>query len=175
MRRFLAASLLFALAGCGGGGGSSTPAPAPTLAPTATPAPSPTGSVGPVLQTNTLAGSAGFVSTSGLTVYVLSADSFNNSTCFASNGCSGLWPLIGVPSGAKMGNGFSSFPRSDGFTQLAYNGNPLYTYSGDSAAGQTNGNGIHSFGGVWTIARPGIANAPGTPAPTSTPGGGGGY
>ncbi|MBV8601391.1 MAG: hypothetical protein JO359_07490 [Candidatus Eremiobacteraeota bacterium] len=168
---------LFAVAvtGCGGGGGSSSPSVLPTSNPTQAPTQSPTQAPGPVLQTATLAGGSGFVAPSGLTVYVLSADSFNNSTCFASNGCTGIWPVVTVPSGAHMANGFSSFPRPDGLTQLAFNGNPLYTYAGDSGAGQTNGNGIHSFGGVWSIARPGMANAPGVPAPTSTPGGNGGY
>jgi predicted lipoprotein with Yx(FWY)xxD motif len=73
------------------------------------------------------------------------------------------------------GNGWTVFQRSDGNLQLAYNGWPLYTYSGDSASGQTNGNGITSFGGVWTIARPNMANAPGVPAPTAPPNVNGGY
>jgi predicted lipoprotein with Yx(FWY)xxD motif len=116
------------------------------------------------LSTAQLAGSAGYVATNGFTVYVLSSDSFNNSTC-ASNGCAGVWPVLAPPGGgAPMSTGWSSFVRADGKTQLSYNGWPLYTYSGDSAAGQSNGNGITSFGGVWSIARPGMAAAAGTPS-----------
>jgi predicted lipoprotein with Yx(FWY)xxD motif len=33
-------------------------------------------------------------------------------------------------------------------SQLEYNGHPLYTYSGDTGPGQTNGEGI---GGVWHV------------------------
>jgi len=106
----------------------------------------------------------GYVSTAGFTVYVLSSDSFNNSTCTSTSGCTGVWPVLAPPDGtAPMPTGWSSFVRSDGKTQLSYNGWPLYTYSGDSAAGQTNGNGINAFGGVWSIARPGMAAAAGTP------------
>lgn len=169
----LATVLALAFAGCGGGGGGYS-------APMSNQTPAPTTSTGPVLQTAVLAGSNGFISPSGRTVYVLSADFANTSTCTIASGCVGLWPIVIVPSGAKMGAGFSSFPRTDGLgAQLAFNGWPLYTYSGDSASGQTNGNGIVSFGGTWSIARPTMASAPnppgGTPAPTSTPGGGGGY
>jgi predicted lipoprotein with Yx(FWY)xxD motif len=32
-----------------------------------------------------------------------------------------------------------------------YHGWPLYTYSGDSGPGQTNGEGITSFGGTWYV------------------------
>jgi len=109
-------------------------------------------------------GSAGYVSPTGFTVYVLSADSFNNSTCTSTSGCTGVWPVLAPPSGSPMSTGWSSFVRTDGLTQLSYNGWPLYVYSGDTAAGQTNGNGINSFGGVWSIARPGMAAAAGTPS-----------
>ena len=34
--------------------------------------------------------------------------------------------------------------------QVTYNGHPLYTYSGDSAAGQANGEGS---GGVWFVVK----------------------
>jgi predicted lipoprotein with Yx(FWY)xxD motif len=173
MKKLFAAALLFAVAGCGGGGystpasGSSTPTPAPSSSATSAPA--------SVLQTATLAGSPGFVASNGHTVYVLSADSFNSSACTSASGCTGLWPVISPPSGTTPGNGWTVFMRSDGTLQLAYNGNPLYTYSGDSASGQTNGNGINSFGGVWTIARPNMANAPGVPQPTAPPNQNGGY
>jgi predicted lipoprotein with Yx(FWY)xxD motif len=39
--------------------------------------------------------------------------------------------------------------RSDGSTQVTYNGKPLYFYAGDVAPGDTNGN----YPG-WAIARP---------------------
>jgi predicted lipoprotein with Yx(FWY)xxD motif len=47
------------------------------------------------------------------------------------------------------------FTRPDNSqSQLAYNNHPLYQYAGDSAAAQTHGNGLMSFGGTWTVARP---------------------
>ena len=39
--------------------------------------------------------------------------------------------------------------RSDGSVQAAYDGHPLYTYVGDSAPGQANGNGLNLNGGLW--------------------------
>jgi predicted lipoprotein with Yx(FWY)xxD motif len=38
--------------------------------------------------------------------------------------------------------------------QVEYNGHPLYTFVGDSAPGQTNGQGK---GGVWFVVTPDIA------------------
>ena len=38
---------------------------------------------------------------------------------------------------------------SSGSMQVTYNNWPLYTFSGDGAAGRVNGQGIKSFGGVW--------------------------
>jgi predicted lipoprotein with Yx(FWY)xxD motif len=39
--------------------------------------------------------------------------------------------------------------RSDGKPQVTYNGHPLYLFSGDSNSGDTNGEGISAFGGIW--------------------------
>ena len=33
---------------------------------------------------------------------------------------------------------------------MTYNGRPLYRFSGDHKAGDTNGQGINEFGGIWT-------------------------
>ena len=172
MNKLFAAAFLVAVAGCGGGGGYSAPSsgssnPAPASSSTAAPS--------SVLQTMTLNGSSGFVAPNGHTVYVLSSDSFNSSSCTIASGCTGLWPVVAPPAGTVAGNGWTVFNRTDGGQQLAFNGWPLYTYSGDSASGQTNGNGINSFGGVWTIARPTTSNAPGVPAPTASPNATGGY
>ncbi|HEV7626309.1 MAG TPA: hypothetical protein VGO89_07420, partial [Streptomyces sp.] len=52
-------------------------------------------------------------------------------------------------------------------------GHPLYTFSGDSAPGQTKGQGINLNGGVWTVVTPAGApdtNPAGAPAPGSGPG-----
>jgi predicted lipoprotein with Yx(FWY)xxD motif len=39
--------------------------------------------------------------------------------------------------------------RSNGATQVTYNGHPLYTYVGDSAPGQASGNDVKLNGGFW--------------------------
>jgi predicted lipoprotein with Yx(FWY)xxD motif len=39
--------------------------------------------------------------------------------------------------------------RSDGSVQATYDGHPLYTYVGDGAHGQANGNGLNLNGGLW--------------------------
>ena len=47
--------------------------------------------------------------------------------------------------------------RSDGARQVADNGRPLYRYSGDTKAGDTNGDGI---GSVWHVVTLGAASSP---------------
>jgi predicted lipoprotein with Yx(FWY)xxD motif len=140
------------------GGATSGGAAMPYIAATATPEPigsptaSPTNASAP-LSTANLAGSPGFVNASGFTVYVFDADlsQANASTCNGS--CAGVWPPVTPPSGA-LPAGWTSFQRLDGTMQLAYKGRALYTYVGDPAAGNTNGDGINAFGGIWHIARP---------------------
>jgi predicted lipoprotein with Yx(FWY)xxD motif len=51
-----------------------------------------------------------------------------------------------------------STTRSDGTEQLTVGGHPVYTFQGDSAPGQTNGQGITIDGGLWTVVSP--AGAP---------------
>ena len=156
------------VAGCGGGGGGGSTAPVISGGNSATAAPAP-------LATAVLAGSMGYVAPDGHTVYVLSADTFNNSVCTSGSGCLGLWPIVTPPGGATIqaSSGWWTFTRPDALQQLEYAGWPLYEYAGDSAPGQTNGNGIVSFGGTWSIARPNMAVAGGTPTPP--PGGGFSY
>ena len=116
--------------------------------PTATPAAT-------TLATATLLGTAGFVAPSGRTAYVLSGDTTASLACTVASGCTAAWPPIAPPAGVALSTGFTVYMRSDnGAAQLAYNGHPLYNYAGDSGADQTNGNGIVSFGGTWTVARP---------------------
>ena len=71
--------------------------------------------------------------------------------------------------------------RPDGTMQATYDGHPLYTYVGDSAAGQAKGNGINISGGVWwemTVSgvKPATTSTSGNSGGgTSTGGGGYGY
>jgi predicted lipoprotein with Yx(FWY)xxD motif len=41
--------------------------------------------------------------------------------------------------------------RTDGTRQVTYAGHPLYRFVGDSAAGQTSGQGLDDFGGAWYV------------------------
>jgi hypothetical protein len=45
-------------------------------------------------------------------------------------------------------------PRADGINQVSYGELPLYRFAGDKAPGDTNGEGIMAFGGVWLAAQP---------------------
>jgi CxxC motif-containing protein (DUF1111 family) len=67
------------------------------------------------------------------------------STC--NGGCATSWPPLLVSDGAASGvANLGTITRNDGTEQASYNGRPLYFYSGDSAAGDANGDGL---GGVW--------------------------
>ncbi len=95
----------------------------------------------------------------GKTLYVFANDTDGTSTC--TGGCADTWPpLTGDRSDVVPGTGvsgtFDTTTRDDGSTQITHNGQPLYYYSGDEAAGDAKGDGI---GGVWSIAPVGEAAA----------------
>jgi predicted lipoprotein with Yx(FWY)xxD motif len=85
----------------------------------------------------------------GLTLYWFAPDTASRSACYGS--CAAYWPPVKGP--AKAGPGvtgkLSALTRSDGSVQAVYDGHPLYTYVGDNAPGQANGNGLNLNGGLW--------------------------
>lgn len=88
--------------------------------------------------------------TQGLTLYYRTSDSAS-SVCDSSNGCSSSWPPLlsaSVPTVAGSLPGKLTVQTNANGSQVEYNGHPLYTFSGDSAAGQMNGQGL---GGVWFV------------------------
>ena len=92
----------------------------------------------------------------GRTVYVLTSDGKTSLPCPDDNGCTKVWPDISLPDGvsaAKAGDGLDASLRGTkkvgAETYPTYNGWLVYEFSGDSAAGQGNGEGIKSFGGTW--------------------------
>jgi hypothetical protein len=65
-------------------------------------------------------------------------------------------------------------PRSDGKPQVTYNGHPVYLFSGDQSAGDTNGEGVTAFGASWFALSP-AGNQVSAPASNSRSGSGGSF
>lgn len=143
------------LAGCGGGSGSAAGASLYGVPPqpVGTPGPVPTPGPNSALATLTLKGAPGFINRAGHTVYVFDADLASPGHSVCNGSCAQNWPPVGT-AGKTIVSPFSAITRDDGTQQLAYAGRPLYTFTADSAEGQTNGDGLNAFGGVWHIARP---------------------
>lgn len=94
--------------------------------------------------------------TQGLTLYYRTSDVPPTTVC--SGGCAGAWPPLvisgsGVPTSAAALPGKLTVVTDANGRQVAYNGHPLYTYSADTSAGQTTGEGV---GGVWHVATPSL-------------------
>jgi predicted lipoprotein with Yx(FWY)xxD motif len=93
----------------------------------------------------------------GRTLYLFQKDQPNQSAC--SGACVSAWPVDQSSGTPKAGSGvkaslLSTIKRTDGTTQVTYNKHPLYFYSGDSQAGQQNGQGLNAFGAVWNVVAP---------------------
>ena len=92
----------------------------------------------------------------GMTLYYRTTDAPPTTVC--SGGCASAWPPL-LASGSNAPTSKTSLPgklsvQTDANgTQVEYNGHLLYTFSGDTAAGQTTGEG---FGGVWHVVTPGL-------------------
>jgi predicted lipoprotein with Yx(FWY)xxD motif len=120
--------------------------------------------------TNTKLGERIVVASSGRTVYTLSGETTHHLLCTSSQ-CMHFWPPITTSAHGKLkaGNGVSGklgrISRNGKF-QVTLGGHPLYRYSGDSGAGQANGEGIKSFGGTWHVVK---ASGSSTSAPTMQP------
>ena len=159
---------------------SSAASSSPSSAPAAG-SPASASATGTVIATH--AGSAGAFLTdgSGRTVYLWAKDGMNMSGC--SGACAAAWPAVPATGkltatgGAKVSD-LGTIIRSDGTRQAAYDGHPLYYFAGDSAAGQTNGQGSDNFGAKWWLVAPSgakitasdtaaAANAPASSAPAT--------
>jgi predicted lipoprotein with Yx(FWY)xxD motif len=90
----------------------------------------------------------------GRTLYAFTKDSRNKDRCMTTSGCTSTWPMLtshGKPqAGAGVkGSMLSTITVAGGSHQVTYNGHPLYTYVGDSSAGETDYVGANEFGGTW--------------------------
>ena len=79
--------------------------------------------------------------------------------------------MNGAATAAGVKGTFGTIKRSTGATQATFDGHPVYTFVGDKAPGQANGNGLTAFGGRWhEVTTSGSA----APAGGSSAGSGGG-
>jgi predicted lipoprotein with Yx(FWY)xxD motif len=117
---------------------------------------------------NTTLGKTILTTTKGRTLYSLSAETGGRFICTAS--CVSTWRPLTVPDGVKPKGPvkLGTIERPDGKTQVTFKGRPLYSFTGDSKAGDVNGEGIKDVG-TWHAAVTGkIAPAP-KPQPQPPP------
>jgi predicted lipoprotein with Yx(FWY)xxD motif len=113
----------------------------------------------------------------GRTLYAFGHDKKDKSRC--SGQCAGFWPPAGSPKKPTVGGGVTKsklkvIKRGDGSRQLSYNGHPLYRYLGDGKPGDTNGENLTAFGGIWRVVSGAGKTVSKAPSASSTPSGGGG-
>ncbi|HEY3290541.1 MAG TPA: hypothetical protein VGK87_10480 [Anaerolineae bacterium] len=90
----------------------------------------------------------------GRTLYILLKDSYGPSTCYG--GCATAWPPLLTNGMPVAGDGVAQWQlgtsvRTDGTTQVTYNGWPLYYWFRDSAPGDTKGQWVNN---VWFVIGP---------------------
>jgi predicted lipoprotein with Yx(FWY)xxD motif len=139
---------------------SQSPQP-PSQSPQPTQPPSQSVTRGPVYAVNiataTVQGKRDKILTNarGMTLYYLTSDTPTKAAC--TGGCAKTWPPMlskSTPThAAALPRKLSVVNDANGH-QVRYNGHLLYTYSGDSAPGQTAGNGLF---GKWFVAKPDLA------------------
>ncbi len=176
--------LLLTLLACGGGAGATptglpptkeaTPAAAKgTTAPAATPAGTagaypPIGASGAsgaiiapqyVTVTVTQTASLGkyLVDQDGRTLYLFLNDTGTTSTCY--DNCAKAWPPLVFTKQAMAGMNvdeklIGTTKRTDGTTQVTYNGHPLYYFAKDTKPGDTKGQGVNGAGNYWYVVSP---------------------
>ena len=134
-----------------------SPSSYPTASPAAAPSPSPAATGATIAVVS--AGNLGkiLVDGKGMTVYLFVADKTTASTCYTT--CAQYWPPVltnGAPiAGAgAQGTLLGTTKRTDGKVEVTYAGHPLYYFVQDQKPGQTTGQGVDGFGGLWWVLSP---------------------
>jgi predicted lipoprotein with Yx(FWY)xxD motif len=94
-----------------------------------------------------------FVDAKGMTLYLFKKDSPNTTVCYG--GCAQAWPPFTASGALTLPDGvpgtLGTITRTDGTSQVTYNGTPLYYFAQDKAPGDVKGQGL---GGVWFVMAP---------------------
>jgi predicted lipoprotein with Yx(FWY)xxD motif len=104
---------------------------------------------GATVTSATISGEKVLTNAAGFTLYWFAPDTSTTSNCTGT--CATVWPPVHGPVtlGSGVAGTLGTITRPDGTVQATFDGHPLYTYVGDSASGQANGNGLNVNGGVW--------------------------
>ena len=133
------------IAGCGGGGSSSSSSGSSGMGHAEL-----TGAGGGTVSGAEISGlGTVLVDSEGMTVYEFTEDEGMTSVCYGE--CETAWPPVvaaGKPTAGEgaMSADLGTTKRKDGTEQVTYKGHPLYTFAGDKAPGEANGNEVE---GTW--------------------------
>ena len=173
-RTSLAGGAIVALAGlaltaCGSSGGTASSSPEPPK--------TNSGKTATVGVTSTSLGNT-LVDAKGRTLYLFKKDTGTTSNC--TGACAAAWPPLIASGTPSIGSGakaslIGTTQRSDGKTQVTYNGHPLYLFSGDNSPGDTNGQGVTAFGAAWFAVAPSGSQVSGSSSSSSSGGSGFNY
>jgi predicted lipoprotein with Yx(FWY)xxD motif len=115
----------------------------------------------------------------GDSVYVFTSDTANSGKSTCNDACASSWPAVATTSSAPDVKGVTGtvgeITRTDGTKQVTLDGMPLYTYAGDSAAGDVAGQGM---GNTWYVVTPAgkqVSKAPSSDSSSGGSGSGGGW
>ena len=155
-----AAALAVALAGCTSpaahgpaDGGTSPETEAPGYGTSETEAGAPAGDV--VLTTADSDLGEIVVDGEGMAVYMFDSDTHGGEASTCEGECAANWPAVTTDSDEPAIEGVTgeigTITGVDGETQVTLNGWPLYSFAGDAAAGDTNGQGVND---VWWVLSP---------------------
>ena len=152
----LLSSLSLALLSACGGSDSNTSDPVVTPDPVVIPpaATFPTQVATPTVSIINDSGSL-IIAESGLSLYTFDNDLLGTSNCIGTpddtDTCAVTWPPLLAGDGAVANDVMTIITRDTGEAQWAYKGRPLYHFSGDTAQGDINGDGLND---VWHLSRP---------------------
>lgn len=140
------------IAGCGGGSSSSSSSSESSGGGSSATTASNSGGAEGTIATAEVEGLGNvLVDSEGMTVYLFTPDKGSTSVCYG--GCESAWPPVmaeGKPTAGEgaMSAALGTTKRKDGSTQVTYEGHPLYTFVGDKAPGEANG---QEDEGVWFV------------------------
>jgi predicted lipoprotein with Yx(FWY)xxD motif len=117
---------------------------------------------------NATLGRTVLTTTKGRTLYSLSAETGGRFIC--TGVCLSTWQPLVLPAGDKPTGPvkLGTIERPDGRTQATFKGRPLYSFHGDTQAGDVNGEGIKDVG-TWHAAVTAKAASRSEPQPQPQP------